>query len=908
MNGIKIIKFVLLLLLSLSSGSCVFEKFAEVSTGEEPVKVGFSSRAFTQSGVTIKTFRIIAFNSSGSPEINKTMDDLVISGNNLTLDLRPGMYTLFAIGNECADMTPSLDGVASEQVVDQVRINMIENQDSTTLPVAWKKTIYVRQKAAGSDIGQISLNNKDWLDRMEMETERLASKIEIYVRKESVSDVVTVKAVTPKNMPKFSYITPMSYGGEYYSTPLNTNYKVTDEQTLLTDRIYPEHIPAQPSSNTLVELEMEINGVAQKAFLEIGQLDRNKLYRYEVLVKSRGIEIENIHVLPWNEISTDENIQGVQINFSKVEVPYSYNQESKVFFTTKNVHPDNLRLSSGLYDSNDGTTIVGNLYDFFDAVTDYTYSYDAGTRVGRGVLTIKRKKASLDKHRINIYASGLTKSILVDALKVAGSNIYWDSSRNSLAFDDTPAEGERALHERYQGMYFKYGALAAIPGSNSQTKTMWSASGASYSDFMTSLVGVTETDQPASMTNLPFYPDNDKGDICVYLTRRGLAPGVNKNKKWRLPTKDDMRELSAIYEGTNTSISDGSITGEIDINTGLRVSNKYFFPSSGSRRPSNELFQLGVFYRYMLNSPAFSGNSLYTFQGLDDKPYIHDAVSRPNNYLTVRCVSDDDRTPILKLYQISYDIEMDLGGGVSVTIPGGIVKNQYADAGGSIKLSETVLTSSDGRVHNGWIINGKEYELGAVVSNIQSDMVAQPRWFGHNINGIVWASTDLAASKKFAANPEFISKTASGGNFFSWNSLTPGSIEEGSYDPQRDPCPDGWEVPSAAQIMDLIGFTVNKPLKFAGTRNGVKGYWFGIDRQPNESELRDYLFIRCSGYFYIDSYFWPDRFMLVSDELNNADRVKYAYADLDRPDFTITFIEGSNKNLASPIRCVRTNW
>lgn len=729
MNGTKIIKHVLLLLLLLCSGSCVFEKFAEVSTGEEPVKVGFSSRAITHSGVTINTFRIIAFNSAGLPEINKTMDDLVISGNNLTLDLRPGMYTLFAIGNESADMTPLLEGAASEQLVDKVRINMIENQDSTALPVVWKKNIYVRQKSAGSNIGQISLNNSTWLDRMEMVTERLASKLEIYVRKESISDVVTVKAVTPKNMPKFSYITPMVYAGEYYSTPLNPNYIVTDGQTLLVDRIYPEHIPAQPSAHTLVELEMEINGEVQKAVLEVGQLDRNKLYRYEVLVKSRGIEIENIQVLPWNEINTNESIQGVQISFSRVEVPYSLGQESKVYFTTKNVQPGDLQLLTSVYDSKDGTTRVGNLYDFFDASTVYTYSYDAETRIGRGELTIKRKKISLDKHRINIYASGLTRSILVDGLSVAGSNIYWDSSRGRLAFDDTPADGEQALHEKYQGVYFKYGALAAIPGSNTQTQTqtLWSASGVSYSDFAYSLEGVTAIDQPAFMADLPFYPDKDKGDICVYLTRRGLAPGTNKNKKWRLPTKDDLSVLSAIYEGTNTPISDGSITGEMDINTGLRLNNKYFFPSSGSQSPSGYLFQFGTFYRYMINSPA-SNDRLYTLQGNNASPYINNTVSRVGNYLPVRCVSDDDGTPIQKLYQISYETESDLGGGVSVTIPGGIVKNQYADAGGSVKLSEIVLSSSDGRVHDGWIVNGKVYVLGAVVTNVLSDMEAKPQW------------------------------------------------------------------------------------------------------------------------------------------------------------------------------------
>lgn len=423
MNGIERFKLVFLLLLLLCSESCVYERFANVSTGEDPVKVGFSSYAFTQGGVTVSSFRIIAFNSSGSLEINKTMDDLVISGNNLTLDLRPGAYTLFAIGNEQAEMSAVLDGCTSESEVDAVRIDMIENQDSTALPLAWKEIIHVRQKPGGSSIGQISLDNANWLDRMVMETERLASKLQLYIRKETASDVVSVKTVTPINIPKFSHIAPLSYVGEYYSTPLTTNHVVTDDLSMMVDRIYPEHIPASASKNTFVELEMDVNGEMQKALIEVGQLDRNKIYRYEIFVKSRGIEIENIEVLPWNPVEQDGTMDGVEINFSQLEVPYSFGQESKVYFTTKNITEANLTLSTDVF-SADGNK-VGVLKDFFDtSLTEISYSYNPQTKLGQGILKIKRNKPSFESHSVKVYASGINRMINVAGMGVAGSYNY----------------------------------------------------------------------------------------------------------------------------------------------------------------------------------------------------------------------------------------------------------------------------------------------------------------------------------------------------------------------------------------------------------------------------------------------------------------------------------------------------
>ena len=71
----------------------------------------------------------------------------------------------------------------------------------------------------------------------------------------------------------------------------------------------------------------------------------------------------------------------------------------------------------------------------------------------------------------------------------------------------------------------------------------------------------------------------------------------------------------------------------------------------------------------------------------------------------------------------------------SVNLKGiNIIKKQYVDAGNSITLSDQVLTSSDGRLHTGWVVDGKEYMLGAVISNVNKDLVVRPKWAPRSIN------------------------------------------------------------------------------------------------------------------------------------------------------------------------------
>ena len=91
------------------------------------------------------------------------------------------------------------------------------------------------------------------------------------------------------------------------------------------------------------------------------------------------------------------------------------------------------------------------------------------------------------------------------------------------------------------------------------------------------------------------------------------------------------------------------------------------------------------------------------------------------------------------------------------------------------------------------------------------------------INGIRWATRNVAAPFRFAANPE------DAGMFFQWNRRIGMNADNSNvrpfgttWSPANDPCPQGWRVPSMAELNTLLA---------AGSewtnRNGVYGRYFG---------------------------------------------------------------------------------
>ena len=106
--------------------------------------------------------------------------------------------------------------------------------------------------------------------------------------------------------------------------------------------------------------------------------------------------------------------------------------------------------------------------------------------------------------------------------------------------------------------------------------------------------------------------------------------------------------------------------------------------------------------------------------------------------------------------------------------------------------------------------------------------------YGVVINGVRWATRNVDAPGTFAVNPE------DAGMFFQWNrrrgyastgilvsgwlSTNPTGVE---WERENDPCPEGWRVPTNAELASLIDAHYRST-----TKNGVRGNLYGIP--PNQ--------------------------------------------------------------------------
>jgi hypothetical protein len=238
----------------------------------------------------------------------------------------------------------------------------------------------------------------------------------------------------------------------------------------------------------------------------------------------------------------------------------------------------------------------------------------------------------------------------------AGSNIYWNGTQ--LTFDDV----DDTTHEKYQGLYFKWGSLVGMSPVNdwAGTTVLYTPTGAGgiyeattatafgvaawdaltpavadrdFDSAGSGIKGITDYRLSGFLTSL----NNDvanvaayHGDICAYLSGK---PGV-PNGSWRMPTSAEFdpgypdvpftspgayaRE-GAVDDKSTPQVSDDEflwtagdsdqIDGTFAIANGYRLeyaSNKYaFFPASGSRYFSDgALVNLGLRGYAWGSSPA----------------------------------------------------------------------------------------------------------------------------------------------------------------------------------------------------------------------------------------------------------------------------------------------------------------
>ena len=221
-------------------------------------------------------------------------------------------------------------------------------------------------------------------------------------------------------------------------------------------------------------------------------------------------------------------------------------------------------------------------------------------------------------------------------LKWAGCNIYWDGQK--LAFDDV----DDKTHEKYQGVYFKWGSLVAI-APQVETVVLYAPSGEKYSNYddIPCVDNEDRVQQPNSLSHLlnRHDPNRDIGDICKYMTDKGWAPGSAEGKCWRMPTLNEFGLAEEYTFEINSAIKGSDPNGTLVVESGvLRDGNR--FPITGAKYESFLEKQDAGYYwsgsAYSYIGGVYRSGSLLARSGI-----LRDAAV-PEKAMPVRCVVATD--------------------------------------------------------------------------------------------------------------------------------------------------------------------------------------------------------------------------------------------------------------------------
>lgn len=229
----------------------------------------------------------------------------------------------------------------------------------------------------------------------------------------------------------------------------------------------------------------------------------------------------------------------------------------------------------------------------------------------------------------------------------AGCNIYWqpdydngDGSKGRLTFDGVGID----THERYQGVYFKWGSLVAISpidDYDASSSTLFSPNGT---------MNYAYKDVPYCATKFPNYrgteyhcllslhdPAKNTGDICKYITERGWAP----EGTWRLPTAKEFKIDGPTKEYGFRKLESQSPNGDYLIpedcwyKIGVSMPKLY---AGGSRNEDGTLLSAGLTGQYNTGT-AYNDGQFYLFSYNKNSCNVGSArtihVSR-----SVRCVRE----------------------------------------------------------------------------------------------------------------------------------------------------------------------------------------------------------------------------------------------------------------------------
>lgn len=745
MRNFKNTLYILIIGLLLITSGCINEQFEDNKEENELVFVSFKPNNPLSTGLyPLNQFRVIVFNSAGTLEINKSQNELIQSKNGYKMSLRPGLYTMYGTANMSPENEVILSQVRSTSAIDDLTFAYKDLMSEKDLPVVWKKQIYVKSSGTGVTKGLISLDNKIWKDTLNMALERTVAKVSVSCRKDNPKQTILIQSIELRNLPDYTSFIPSEYPvagkmtnlvSDFSSDPIDVTNKTGIYSTVLAEEIIPENRTSEADRSTSIILRYTKDGKSMQSEFPMGNIARNHFYQYKIVFTAVSVDIEKINVTPWKDNQSDEIIPEASISFSQINVPYSYTTPSKIYFTTRNIPESALTLLNVFANSDQS---ISSKFDMNQ--TKLNYSYDLKSKTGTGSLTVKRKVRTIANDLLVIQAADLKRTIRVGGAGMAGSNIYWDAALQRLAFDDVPPVGQTAPHEKYQGVPFFWGGLQAMPGG-SQNETQ-----SEVMDYVWCSTGDIQMKSPKLATDyttlvngkFPFKPNEGRGDVCLFMTRRGWAPPGNK---WRIPNRTELLEFkSIVQEGEFLSFRPApgyqpgyNQEGTSIVSTGLRL-DSYFLPNSGYFRNIGP----GLGYNPYVNSYTYYNIQDYakdpsyqiTYMYVLNKNRIGTEGLNTNTYFSyfVRCVVDDSPGEVIPLYMISYDLSNGDSNKITAPTPSGMILNQYADKGGALILSDVKLPDTNGLTHQGWIVNGADYALGATLSNITKDLVAKPKW------------------------------------------------------------------------------------------------------------------------------------------------------------------------------------
>jgi hypothetical protein len=243
--------------------------------------------------------------------------------------------------------------------------------------------------------------------------------------------------------------------------------------------------------------------------------------------------------------------------------------------------------------------------------SDYGVAYTGGDNPFHAKITTLTLNDGSTKSFSNLPVSftkalqpGRSYTLLVTFRKFtstfAASNIYWDGSK--LTFDAVP----NGNNTKYQGVFFKWGSLVGVspigsntaakvyvPNYNSGNSPSWDDTKTISSKF-TDWNGIPYTTDgtsagrstnwvTADAQNTTAKWNENKGDICRYISENGYGPGG----KWRMPRSE---EFLAEANWTRTSNGWNEIASTLDngkydqiVDYATFTADSRIFPASGFR-------------------------------------------------------------------------------------------------------------------------------------------------------------------------------------------------------------------------------------------------------------------------------------------------------------------------------------